>query len=160
MARHERLVELFNGIGKQLSMDEFEDRLEVQKIPYLAQQYGLDLGYTFSWYLKGPYSKQVTQDGFLIHNTLQRGEQIKPGHFLDKQILQEFREIIEPHMNDPTWLEIAGSLLYLRNEMYSGRPLDQIIGLLIEDLTCGYKNFDESLVRVVISDVISSQLLQ
>lgn len=154
-----QLVELFNGIGKTLSMEEFEDRLEVQKIPYLAQQSGLDLGYSFSWYLKGPYSKQVTQDGYMVYRALQRGENIVSQQTLDQQELQQFREIIEPHMNDPTWLEIAASLLYLRNETYEEKPLDQIMGYLIEDLTCGYKNFDEDLVRIVMTELITNRLL-
>lgn len=142
-------------------MKEFEDRLEVQKIPYIAQEYGLDLGYSFSWYLKGPYSKQVTHDGYLIYRSLKSGEklnQLKPT--LDEKKLQEFQKIISPYMSDPVWLEIAASLLYLRKETHGGKPLDQIIGYLIEDLTCGYKNFDEDVVRMVISDLIKVRLLK
>ena len=63
-------------------------------------------------------------------------------------------------MNDSTWLEIAGSLLYLKKENYPEKSFDEVIGFLIEDLTCGYKNFDEDLVRNVISDLRSIHLIK
>ena len=141
-------------------MKEFEDRLEVQKIPYLAQEYGIDLGYDFKWYLKGPYSKQVTHDGYQIYELLKNGQQVPHGETTDEQKLKEFREIITPFMNDSTWLEIAGSLLYLKKENYPEKSFDEIVGFLIEDLTCGYKNFDEDLVRSVISDLRSIHLIK
>ena len=156
----QKLVSLFEGIGKELSMKELEDRLEVQKIPYLAQEFGIDLGYTFKWYLKGPYSKQVTSDGFLIYESLKNDQQIPHDESLDEQKLREFREIITPFMNDSIWLEIAGSLLFLKKENYPERSYDEVIGFLIEDLTCGYKNFDEDLVRKVISDLRNNQLIK
>ena len=63
-------------------------------------------------------------------------------------------------MDDPIWLEIAASLIYLREETYGDNPLDQIIGYLIEDLTSGYKNFDEEKVRKVLSDLVRIRLLK
>lgn len=141
-------------------MEEFEDRLEVQKIPYLAQSFGIDLGYSFSWYLKGPYSKSVARDGYTIYEMSNRGERPHIHENLAKnERVQEFKKIIVPHMNDPTWLEIAASIVYLRREQYTDEQLDQIIGYLIEDMTSGYKNFDEDIVRNVISDLAEYGLI-
>lgn len=158
--RYERLYTLFTAIGKNLSMEEFEDRLEVQKIPYIAQSFGIDFGYSFSWYLKGPYSKAVTQDGYQIYNMLKSGKtpNIQEDLANDSKV-KAFHEIINPFKNDPTWLEIAASLIYLRKNQYQDEPLTQIVGFLIEDMTCGYKNFDEDIVRNVISDVVERRLL-
>lgn len=159
-ARAEKLFTLFNAIDKDLSMEEFEDRLEVQKIPFLAQSFGIDLDYSFSWYLKGPYSKIVARDGYSIYESLRNGQTPNLDESLSNdERLNQFREFISPYMNDPTWLEIAASLVYLRQENYADEPLDQIIGYLIEDLTYGYKNFDETSVRSVISDLSKSDLL-
>ena len=158
--RFEKLFTLFDTIGKNLSMEEFDDRLEVQKIPFLAQSFGINLDYSFTWYLKGPYSKTVAKDGFTVYELLKNDQTPNLNQdLLNHERLNEFREFISPHMDDPLWLEVAASLVYLRKENYAEEPLDQIIGYLIEDLTYGYKNFDEALVRRVISELHTTELL-
>jgi uncharacterized protein YwgA len=47
-----------------VSMDSFHDRLINQKAIYLAQELGVDLGYYFRWYLRGPYCPALTTDLF------------------------------------------------------------------------------------------------
>jgi len=46
------------------TMDSFGDRLILQKAVYLAQQAGIPLGYHFCWYLRGPYSRDLTADAY------------------------------------------------------------------------------------------------
>ena len=145
------LAVLFNGIHKKLSMEQFNDKLQVQKITYLAQEYGIDLGYSFEWNRKGPYCQQVSIDA---HKILDSNIDINLEVGLDNKKIEGFASIMEPHLNDTDWLEIAGSLVYLRKESYEGKHLGQIIGYLIEDLTYGYKNFSETLVRRVISEML------
>ncbi|MDE1818300.1 MAG: hypothetical protein KGI19_06830 [Thaumarchaeota archaeon] len=153
------LAGLFSGIGKTISMDKFEDKLEVQKIAYIAQEYGINLGYPFEWYLRGPYCKQVSEDAHAILDT--KAENVSPSTAgLDEQQVKELGNILRPFINNPEWLEIAGSLLYLRNENYARKQLDQIIGYMLEDLTYGYKNFNESLVRKVLSDMVKIGLIK
>lgn len=144
-------------MGKTLTMDTFEDRLEVQKIPYLAQVYGINLNYVFSWYLRGPYSKQVTKDGYDMEKL---SNVSVPTDMENDEKVREFKRIIEPHMNDPTWLEIAASVVYLREKQYKDKLLDQIIGYLVEDMTCRYKNFDETSVRCVMEELATNGLLK
>jgi uncharacterized protein YwgA len=45
-------------------MKSFGDRLVVQKLIYLAQAAGLDLGYYYGWYIRGPYCSAVADDMF------------------------------------------------------------------------------------------------
>ena len=154
-----KLAGLFSGINKRISMDKFEDKLQVQKIAYIAQQWGIDLGYPFEWYLRGPYCKQVSVDAHTVLDS--RKENITPKEAgLNEERVREFGNLLKPFINDPDWLEIAGSLLYLYKENYTGKPLDQVIGYMMEDLTYGYKNFNESLVRKVISDMIKLHLIK
>ena len=40
----------------------FEDRLRLQKYVYIMERLGLDLGYSFSGYLRGPYSPDLADD--------------------------------------------------------------------------------------------------
>ncbi len=54
------------ALGVPLRMDSFDDRLIVQKALYLAQAAGHDCGHFFRWYLRGPYSPDVTRDVFGI----------------------------------------------------------------------------------------------
>jgi uncharacterized protein YwgA len=154
-----KLAGLFSGINKKISMEKFEDKLQIQKITYIAQEYGINLGYPFEWYLRGPYCKQVSVDAHAVLDT--HNENMTPKEAgLDEKQVKEFGEILRPYINDPEWLEIAGSLLYLYKENYADKPLDQVIGYMMEDLTYGYKNFNESLVRKVLSDMIKVRLIK
>jgi len=153
------LAGLFSGIGKTISMDKFEDKLEVQKITYIAQEYGINLGYPFEWYLRGPYCKQVSEDAHAILDS--KTANVSPSEAgLNEEKVKELGNILKPFINNPEWLEIAGSLIYLRKENYAGKQLDQIIGYMLEDLTYGYKNFNDSLVRKVLSDMIKIGLIK
>jgi uncharacterized protein YwgA len=51
-------------VGIEPKLDLFRDRLAVQKTVYLAQAAGLDLGYHFGWYIRGPYCSAVAKDMF------------------------------------------------------------------------------------------------
>ena len=142
---------MFKNINKTPFMDQFDDKLEVQKITYLAQEYGIDLGYEFAWNRRGPYCKQVSEHA---HKILDSDVDTDIDWANESEKLQEFAKIIKPYLSNTKWLEIAASLVYLRKDSYNGKKLDQIIGYLIEDLTYGYKNFNETLVRRVIIDML------
>ena len=64
---------IFDRADLEFKMDTFDDRLIVQKSIYLVQSLGINLGYHFSWYLKGPYSTSLASDGFSIQDELSRG---------------------------------------------------------------------------------------
>ena len=53
-------------LGRELSLSTFDDRLVLQKKIYLAQAARVDLGYMFRWYLRGPYSPELTRDAFAL----------------------------------------------------------------------------------------------
>ena len=157
--KYEKLALLFRGVQAPIEMGTLDERIRVQKITYLAQSYGIDLGYKFSWYIRGPYSKSVTTAGFEIYENNIDINQIQATQELDQERVERFREFITPHVNDTLWLEIAGSAIYLRKKSYAGQPVDQTIGFLLEDLSCGYKNFDEDLVRNVLNELAEENLL-
>ena len=135
-------------------MDSFDNKLAIQKITYLAQAYGIDLGYDFEWYLRGPYCKQVSDDAHTITDSTQVDAK------MDGAKIAEFAKCIEKHMNDTDWLEIAGSLLYLRKNHYQKHDLDSISGYLIDDLTCGYKNFPVSRVYQVLESIRQAGMIR
>lgn len=63
-----------DALGLPFSVDHFMDRLILQKVVYLVQAAGAQLGYQFHWYLRGPYSPLLARDGFGIAAELANGE--------------------------------------------------------------------------------------
>lgn len=53
-------MRIVNSFG-YVSLEEFEDRLRLQKLGYLAQELGASGGFMFSWYHRGPYSPTLTR---------------------------------------------------------------------------------------------------
>ena len=151
MTKVEQLETVFFNVEKEFSMNAFAEKLKVQKIIYLLQEYGVNLGYSYEWYIRGPYCKQVSVDA---HSILDDGI-IRPPEqtSIDLNQIQQFNQKLGSHLDDATWLEIAASIVYLKNEYYSKNSLDEVIGSLIEDLTCGYKKFNDFLVHQVIKEL-------
>jgi hypothetical protein len=55
-----------DALDRTLDLSSFGHRLILQKTVYLAQACGVDLGYDFHWYLRGPYSPALTRDAFAV----------------------------------------------------------------------------------------------
>ncbi len=53
-------------LGLEVKVDAFDDRLILQKAVYLAQAAGVRLGYSYRWYLRGPYCPAVADDAFAM----------------------------------------------------------------------------------------------
>ena len=74
MDRGQIVLKLSIGcLGLPFRIDSFEDRLILQKVVYLIQTIGVNLGYYFQWYLHGPYSPSLTQDAYAISAELASG---------------------------------------------------------------------------------------
>ena len=95
------------------SMDEFDDRLKLQKTIYLLQSYGVYLGYDFSWYLYGPYCSLLARAGFdlcEIYDLIP--DDVKFTDRKDKDNFTKFLNFI--NSKDVYELEVAASLHYLK----------------------------------------------
>jgi uncharacterized protein YwgA len=92
----------------------FTDRLIFQKTVYLLQAKGVFLGYSFNWYLHGPYSPVLARDGFEL-STIYDG--LYAYAFREPKIeasFEEFRKFIGSNGSNPDWLEAAASIHFLR----------------------------------------------
>src|SRR5689334_9264229 len=58
------------ALGLPADTGSLEDRVKLQKAVYLAQAAGLSLGYRYSWYVRGPYSTDLTKDYFALPTSL------------------------------------------------------------------------------------------
>ena len=116
---------LLKRVYKNFDMLSFENRLKLQKFLYLMKAYKLDIGYDFSLYSHGPYSTELAKDGFQIKNF----NEIKSVEFVDAEAEDRFKRFIDfinPHKDDPEWLEIATSL-HLFKSLYTSETEDQLV---------------------------------
>ena len=107
---------VLDELGMDQSMSSFDDRLALQKTVYLIQQMGMHLGYPFSWYLRGPYSRDLTADAF--SNV---GAELPEGWVLDgeqKAKLARAKQVLSKVAAGPSRsreLEKLASVLFLVN---------------------------------------------
>lgn len=98
-------------------MDEFDDRLRLQKFIYLLQAHDIYLGYDFSWYLRGPYCTTLTAAGFALEGFYQQIPKRSKGTRFASRTIQKrfdrFTRFIKGKESDTNFLEAAASLHFL-----------------------------------------------
>lgn len=111
------LAALMKEIGN-FDMGTFEGRLSFQKTVQILQSFGIDLGYNYNWYLRGPYCPDLAKDGFELNNVIDQIPKLAIA-FADDLIqshYDDFKKFMADKKDDPDKLEIASSLCFLRNE--------------------------------------------
>jgi hypothetical protein len=107
------IVAILEVLDVPLDIDSKDGRLRMQKSIYLSQLAGLNLGYSFNWYINGPYSSALADDYY----------EAKRG--VDEDSVKQFKRIVEPKLNEikailetppgksaVSWAEAVGSLAY------------------------------------------------
>jgi hypothetical protein len=64
MEKRKKVIAFFKELGFEFDISRFDDRLMAQKLVCLLDLKGIDLGYSCSMYVRGPYSPDLTQDLF------------------------------------------------------------------------------------------------
>lgn len=133
---------VLDAVGQELSLDTFPARLRIQKKLYLAQLTGLDLGYRFSWYLHGPYCRELTSDAFRLVEQIREGVRTQEARQLSPmaRTLSAKATTIwrggPPELAEDDWLELLASLHYLRHISFwpqaRGRDFDDVFAALVE----------------------------
>jgi len=113
------------------------DRIMIQEKVYLLQQLGIDLGYQYNWYLKGPYSPTLTEyiyDNHDLLNSIETG-----GISLNKKVIDKIEGVNSLTIDKPkgideaSWYELLASILYIYNEnhmWYIDKEKEEIIRIL------------------------------
>lgn len=112
------------GIDR-ISLDSFSQRFNIQKRIYLIQLMSYDLGYRYGWYIKGPYSRNLTVDAFTLRDELNAGEKDYASFELSRQATERI-EKAKKMWDIPTrlfvpndqWLELLASIHYLKHIAY------------------------------------------
>ena len=117
------LATLMKKVGT-FGMSTFESRLIFQKSVYFLQRFGIKLGYSFSWYIYGPYSSELTDVGFELAPKVGEIEEIE----LDSETqskLDSFLSFLGGKKDDSKWLEALASEHFLRTVLYM--PKEEVI---------------------------------
>ena len=106
---------LVKRIGNYDRMETFSGRLKLQKTIYLMEHaFDLNIGYNFSWYVRGPYSPQLAEDGFGLKEVY---DTIPVARFKENDAEIRFREFLSflgGKKDDADWLEIVASIHFLK----------------------------------------------
>jgi uncharacterized protein YwgA len=109
------------ALGLSADTGSLEDRVKLQKAVYLAQAAGLPLGYRYSWYIRGPYSPDLTRDYFALAPSSARKEEELKLSPTAQQAIDRVKPLMEvpaqaQGLKPDAWLEIVASVHYLKKE--------------------------------------------
>ena len=114
-----------------LDVGSFPQRLLLQKRVFFLNVLGVSLGYSYSWYIRGPYSTALTRDAFGIVSA-RSGGSIARADLPDTIVegLQRIREIFGEEWDKPVRMELLASVYDLSRTF---RTID--VAILSEKLT-------------------------
>jgi len=134
--------------------ESFEYRLRIQKIMYfiVSKKLDSDLNYSYSVYLRGPYSPDLSKDYFSIsENEFENTEDVLGENSSLKSWIKQLNE------KDSLWLEIASTLKMLKDSNWTDKEaIDRVIEMKHNILN--QKNKDSSYVRRVLKEMIGLSL--
>ncbi len=108
----EKLLELCNSLEVELDVSTFPKRKRIQKLTYLLQVFGMDLGFKFSWYIHGPYDSNLTR--VLYNDDPKESNRDVKDHFKDEEKkLKLLIKFLGRDINSSRTLELIGSLHHL-----------------------------------------------
>jgi len=84
---------------------DFNSRLILQKTVYLMREFGLNIGYSFSWYLRGPYSPNLTRDTYELAKIYSEVPPVKFAEPNKESRFCEFLDFVKPISRDRIRLE-------------------------------------------------------
>ncbi len=112
-------------------MRTLRERIVVQKTMYFTQQFGAYLGYSYSWYVYGPYSPSLTKDAFAVWSA---GKSVV-GSAADAThlggVLDQVARFLGKRSKDAVWLETLGSL-HMLSKLYPSESVSQLVARVLK----------------------------
>lgn len=94
--------------GFRFDIEKFEHRLRLQKYVFLSKFFGFNHDYSYSIYLRGPYSSALADDYYKLAEFYPSYKEDYRKEFGEFNT-EKFMEVIEE--KDGKWLEIAATIL-------------------------------------------------
>lgn len=120
MSETGRLFACLKMLGISPKMESFSERKRVQKMVYLLDKvFHLDFGFSYNWYLHGPYSPELTRIIFDVIEK-EREDVAKPQKLsaADKAKITRLKAFLCDDIESNDTLELLVSLHYLLNCSY------------------------------------------
>lgn len=95
-----------------IRLDDFDDRLRMQKLAFLIQEVGGYHDFGYYWHIRGPYSPELTRALF----SERENEDAPGGGPLaeeDRRLASRVRSLVHDKVGDPLELELYASVWYL-----------------------------------------------
>jgi hypothetical protein len=104
------VLHILNYLGK-VSLKTFNERMRLQKQAYLAQELGCNSGFSFIWYVRGPYSPSLTK---FLYSADEVGELINQEKLSAQEnaIVDNMKLLLGNQINSPLPLELYASVWY------------------------------------------------
>lgn len=150
-----------DSLGLKFQIDDFRDRLILQKAVYLVQAAGVHLGYYYQWYLHGPYSPSLTRDEYAVAADISAGLDECKGWTLDTTSLDKLGRL-SSMFNEPDRgklarkLELLASVHFLTVHGETGVTPKTIT----ETLQRFQKDFTEDEVKTALGELKEHGILQ
>ncbi len=152
---HEKIrltLRALEALGIKPNMSAFNDRLRLQKIVYLLQQFGLQTHWGFNWYVRGPYSPE------LAHEAFERGGLDFHGVELterDKHAINVFREKMDAREISPIELETAAAILFIRKHTSDPKTMteSELVAQVLEEKPHLAPNVVKKWARILCPDL-------
>ena len=119
----QKLEQIFHDLGVEQNIDTFSERKRLQKLTYLIEVFGIDLGFKFSWYLHGPYNKNLTKVLYREQEAMDRPVQERFER--EEEKINLLREFLGREIHSGRDLELIVSLHYLLTLARKGEEEDE-----------------------------------
>lgn len=109
---------IFQALG--VSKDTFDDRLISQKKVFLLQELGVNIGYSYNWYVRGPYSPDLTT--YIFNNLDVLKEQDFSNYRFSDTVqgkidsVNALADTKPDSLSIPSWYELLASVLYIHKK--------------------------------------------
>jgi len=151
---------VMDHLGLPVTLDTFGDRLILQKAVYCAQAAGVNLGYCYRWYLRGPYCPAVAEDGFAVRDESAQGINESESWTLDASSKAKLDRIRDLLIKDRTALEVKLELLASVHFLIDhGQVTRRDPAQIVNTLARFNKDFNEAQVKDAIGEMNSHGIL-
>lgn len=103
----DKVVACLKALNFKPTVENFEHRLIVQKAVYLLQLKGIKTGFGYHLYVRGPYSKELTDQVYDNKRKIERLETPENLSNAESKDIKEFRELFGEFK--PSTLEVAAT---------------------------------------------------
>lgn len=110
----EKLPDIFEKLQVDPSMKTFSNRKLLQKLTYLIEVFGIDLGFRFSWYIHGSYDRKLTS--VLYQDGTEEPNRLVPDKYPNEGIiLKKLQDFLGSDIKSSRNLELIVSLHYIQH---------------------------------------------